>query len=295
MNLSERFRTDYKDEIPIGEVRLYDLIDSNGAYIGKGVKLVRANGNLQEGDTFSSLEVNAIFECLNGLFDGSEVVTNAVNATNAPNGLIIGTKEDDPKQMVLWASSNRYIQIYGTEKDGFRIRLRDGAGNPIGVILSSDANGRGYIYEAQNATKLGNQPISYFATQFAMNHFQKYAQIHHNASWTVSPSEGFKMISFGAITYPNGTPDFPVLELTGNGYPRTLEAGVYEVWVDRIQASAPVSLIINKMSINAVMDICVSGHALIKMSKSQYFDITLATNTANVSITYANVSIRRVA
>lgn len=226
--------------------------------------------------------------------DGTRKVKKAENAIYAPDGFIVGT-EDNPQELNVWLGNNRRIKLTGNATDGFRIRLVDGDGNMIYNILSSDKSGKGYVYEAQNATKLGNQPISYFATQFAMNHFQKYAQIHRNASWTVSPSEGFKMISFGAITYPNGTPDFPVLELTGNGYPRTLEAGIYEVWVDRIQASAPVSLIINKMSINAVMDICVSGHALIKMSKSQYFDITLATNTANVSITYADISIRRVA
>lgn len=96
MNLSERFRTDYKNEIPIGEVRLYDLIDSNGAYIGKGVKLVRANGNLQEGDTFSSLEVNAIHEFLNGLLSGSEVVTRAKNADGVSWGGVSGKPSTYP-------------------------------------------------------------------------------------------------------------------------------------------------------------------------------------------------------
>lgn len=294
MNLSERFRTNYKNEIPIGEVRLYDLIDSNGAYIGKGVKLVRANGNLQEGDVFGEKEVNEIFKFFNGLLDGSEVVNTAVNASNSLDNFLLGL-EDKPRAFNQWLGKDRRIKLTGNAIDGLRLLMLNSAGQTLGTILSSDSSGVGWVGRSGDATKLNGQKASYYATQFAMNHFQKYAQIAHNPSWRVSPSEGFKMISFSTITYPNGTPDFPVLELTGNGYPRTLEAGIYEVWVDRIQTSAPVSLVINKMSINTVMDVCVSGHAIIKMSKSQYFDITLATNTANVSITYANVSIRRVA
>ena len=32
-----KFKDNYKDEIPVGEVRLYDMIDENNAYVGKGV------------------------------------------------------------------------------------------------------------------------------------------------------------------------------------------------------------------------------------------------------------------
>lgn len=105
--MSDRFRTNYKDEIPIGEVRLYDMIDENGAYIGKGVKLVRANGNLQEGDTFSSLEVNSIFECLNGLFDGSEVVAKANHAKNADNA----TKANDADKISRLGLDGGYLPV----------------------------------------------------------------------------------------------------------------------------------------------------------------------------------------
>lgn len=67
-----KFKDNYKDEIPVGEVRLYDMIDENNAYVGKGVKLVRSNGNVQDGDQFGSLQANQIFSFLNGLVSGSE-------------------------------------------------------------------------------------------------------------------------------------------------------------------------------------------------------------------------------
>lgn len=76
----DRFKTDFKDEIPIGELRLYDMIDQNGAYIGKGVKLVRSNGNTQDGDKFGAKEVNAIHKFLNNLLNGNETVAHATEA-----------------------------------------------------------------------------------------------------------------------------------------------------------------------------------------------------------------------
>lgn len=76
----DRFKTDFKDEIPIGELRLYDMIDQNGGYIGKGVKLVRSNGNTQDGDKFGAKEVNAIHNFLNDLLNGNETVAHATEA-----------------------------------------------------------------------------------------------------------------------------------------------------------------------------------------------------------------------
>lgn len=257
---------------------------------GFRITMYDAQGNFIRNILSSDLDGKGTVEFANYAGKADE----ATNATYAPNGFVVGT-EDKPKEFNLWLGKNRRIKFTGNATDGFRIRLLDGDGNTIYNILSSDASGKGYVYEAQNATKLGNQPISYFATQIAMDHFQKYAQISHNTEWRISPADGFKMVSFSKITYPNGTPSYNILELTGNGYPRAKEAGIYEVWVDRIQTSYPVSLVINKMIINQNTDVCVSGHALIKMSAAQYFDISLAASTANTAITYANVSIRRVA
>lgn len=256
---------------------------------GFRITMYDAQGNFIRNILSSDLDGKGTVEFANN----SEKAKDAVNATYAPNGFIVGT-EDKPKDFNLWLGKDRHIKIRGNATDGLRLLMLNTNGQTMGTILSSDSSGIGWVARSGDATKLNGQKASYYATQFAMDHFQKYAQISHNKEWRVSPADGFKMISFSAITYPNGTPEFPVLELTGNGYPRTLEAGIYEVWVDRIQASAPVSLVINKMSLNTVMDVCVSGHAIIKMSKSQYFDIALATYNDNVSITYANVSIRRV-
>lgn len=75
--MSDRFKTNYMDEIPDDGVRLYDITDKNGNKIESNVKLVRSNGNKQEGDVFSSEELNAINKFLNGLLNGKEIVKKA--------------------------------------------------------------------------------------------------------------------------------------------------------------------------------------------------------------------------
>lgn len=60
------FKTNFKDEIPLNGERLYGGLDKNGAYVFRDVRMVRTNGNTQEGDTFGAAEVNEIGKFLNG-------------------------------------------------------------------------------------------------------------------------------------------------------------------------------------------------------------------------------------
>ena len=59
------FKTDYKDEIPTGGTRLYNIVTEDGSIVQSNVKLVRANTNEQEGDAFGAKEVNDIHSNLN--------------------------------------------------------------------------------------------------------------------------------------------------------------------------------------------------------------------------------------
>lgn len=59
------FKTDYKDEIPAGGTRLYNIVTEDGTIVQSNVKLVRANTNEQEGDAFGAKEVNDIHSNLN--------------------------------------------------------------------------------------------------------------------------------------------------------------------------------------------------------------------------------------
>lgn len=59
------FKTDYKDEIPTGGTRLYNIVTEDGTIVQSNVKLVRANTNEQEGDAFGAKEVNDIHSNLN--------------------------------------------------------------------------------------------------------------------------------------------------------------------------------------------------------------------------------------
>lgn len=59
------FKTNFKDEIPLNGERLYGGLDKNGAYVFRDVRIVRTNGNTQEGDTFGAAEVNEIGKFLN--------------------------------------------------------------------------------------------------------------------------------------------------------------------------------------------------------------------------------------
>lgn len=78
--MSERFKTNYKNEIPNDGVRLYDIVDKNGNKIESNVKLVRSNGNKQEGDEFGATEVNAIHSRLNELADVDKVEQGSFGA-----------------------------------------------------------------------------------------------------------------------------------------------------------------------------------------------------------------------
>lgn len=130
--LSEKFRTDYKNEIPIGEVRLYDMIDENGGYIGKGVKLVRSNGNLQEGDTFSALEVNAIHEFLNGLISGSKVVGIANALRTLGNNNMCAFWSDGSLKFNIDSAEN--VRVFNTYlHNGYKIRAHRFSVNPAGA------------------------------------------------------------------------------------------------------------------------------------------------------------------
>lgn len=124
-----KFKDNYKDEIPVGEVRLYDMIDENNAYVGKGVKLVRSNGNVQDGDQFGSLQANQIFSFLNGLVSGSEKVKEAEYASKTDR-LSVGSK-DNP---------DRTIAFYNADGSYFRAYVQDGSfhickSNPDGTTL----------------------------------------------------------------------------------------------------------------------------------------------------------------
>ena len=68
-----KFKTNYKDEIPKDGIALYNLINENGTIVQKNVKIVRSNGNEQEGDLFGAVQLNQICEALNiALFPISE-------------------------------------------------------------------------------------------------------------------------------------------------------------------------------------------------------------------------------
>lgn len=64
------FKTDYKDEIPSGGYPTYNIVGSDGTVIQSDVKIVRSNGNEQDGDVFGAKEVNDIFDILNAIMAG---------------------------------------------------------------------------------------------------------------------------------------------------------------------------------------------------------------------------------
>ena len=59
------FKTDYKDEIPSGGYPTYNIVGLDGTVIQSDVKIVRSNGNEQDGDAFGAKEVNDIHNELN--------------------------------------------------------------------------------------------------------------------------------------------------------------------------------------------------------------------------------------
>lgn len=64
------FKTDYKDEIPLGGYPIYNIVGPDGTVIQSDVKIVRSNGNEQDGDAFGAKEVNDIFDMLNAVKNG---------------------------------------------------------------------------------------------------------------------------------------------------------------------------------------------------------------------------------
>lgn len=73
------FKTDYKDEIPLGGYPTYNIVGPDGTVIQNNVKIVRSNGNEQDGDAFGAKEVNDIHKELNNNESISILVNQLIN------------------------------------------------------------------------------------------------------------------------------------------------------------------------------------------------------------------------
>lgn len=68
-------KTDFKDLIPVGGEKLYQITDSStGAIIGNSVRIRRANGNVQNGDKYGAAEVNEERELINQLSNSNILI-----------------------------------------------------------------------------------------------------------------------------------------------------------------------------------------------------------------------------
>lgn len=144
-----KFKDNFKDEIPVGEVRLYDLIDENNAYIGKGVKLIRSNGNIQEGDQFGALQANQIFAFMNGLVSGSEKVREAEYASHT-EGLSVGSKDNPDCKIAFYNADGSYFSAY-VQDGSFFICKNNPDGTIVKKAFSISAEGVSKVDQASSA------------------------------------------------------------------------------------------------------------------------------------------------